>query len=576
MLLDHNWTCKLSDFGMARDFGAGGTGNGEPVLSRRMTICGTNEYMAPELMFDEEYGSSVDVFSFGMVLLEIMKRVQVGKTSFAHRKPQDAFVLDREQVQADLPDDAPPSLVMLALQCCEYEVADRPFSDDVYDWLSDLYESYEDDCIPAPPMKPVDMGEDEADDAASVPPSPVPPLNSASPIAKRSSAIGQSHEPLTEKKLRELYALNEGGPNTVLKAGYIYKRNKTGFRNWKFRWLVLTPYQLRWYAAVEDRVEKGHIELLDAKVKRTKQYRFVVLDPKEDFHHDPSTQYHREFSADGEESMLEWIDAIQLAIDNYQRLRTASRTSVASPRGADNIYTSSIVTQVPEKIEKDGIDTVERLAGIANAGGPVDISAWLAALKLDQYTDNFLSRGYDNLQHLVDFGIQNDDLDYMGISHPLHRRVLRIAATAEYSAVLQTAIPEWQEVGSVVVYKVVSRWRFARSCVLLRYGDFQKLHSNVLRTLTGPECSKLQSKLPELPGKGMMVIQSRSASFCNQRRAALESYLLALSSLLCGTPMMRIVLETLGLAPRSVGATLEARKRVRRSDFSPVSTEFAL
>jgi serine/threonine protein kinase len=36
-----------------------------------MTICGTNEYMAPELLFDEEYGSSVDIFSFGMVLLEV-------------------------------------------------------------------------------------------------------------------------------------------------------------------------------------------------------------------------------------------------------------------------------------------------------------------------------------------------------------------------------------------------------------------------------------------------------------------------------------------------------------------------
>jgi hypothetical protein len=77
---------------------------------------------------------------------------------------------------------------------------------------------------------------------------------------------------------------------------------------------------------------------------------------------------------------------------------------------------------------------------------------------------------------IKDFGIQNDDLDYMGISHPLHRRVLKIAASSEYSEVLLTGIQEWQEIGSVVVYKVVSRWRFSRSCVLLRYGDFKKLH----------------------------------------------------------------------------------------------------
>jgi serine/threonine protein kinase len=38
---------------------------------RRMTICGTDEYMAPELHFDEEYLFGVDIFSFGIVLFEV-------------------------------------------------------------------------------------------------------------------------------------------------------------------------------------------------------------------------------------------------------------------------------------------------------------------------------------------------------------------------------------------------------------------------------------------------------------------------------------------------------------------------
>lgn len=61
-----------------------------------------------------------------------MKREQVGKGQFARRMPQNGFVIDRESVEAALPEDAPPSLVMLALQCCEYEPGERPFSDDVY------------------------------------------------------------------------------------------------------------------------------------------------------------------------------------------------------------------------------------------------------------------------------------------------------------------------------------------------------------------------------------------------------------------------------------------------------------
>lgn len=57
--------------------------------SIRMTICGTNEYMAPELLFDEEYGASVDIFSFGMVLFEIIGRKHAGYDNYCARKPQN-------------------------------------------------------------------------------------------------------------------------------------------------------------------------------------------------------------------------------------------------------------------------------------------------------------------------------------------------------------------------------------------------------------------------------------------------------------------------------------------------------
>jgi serine/threonine protein kinase len=54
-----------------------------------MTLCGTAEYMAPELMFDEEnYSFEIDIFSFGMVLLEVLKRGKVGQGGFAERNPR--------------------------------------------------------------------------------------------------------------------------------------------------------------------------------------------------------------------------------------------------------------------------------------------------------------------------------------------------------------------------------------------------------------------------------------------------------------------------------------------------------
>lgn len=45
--------------------------------------------MAPELMFDEDsYSFEVDMFSFGMVLLEVLKRCKVGHAGFAERNPR--------------------------------------------------------------------------------------------------------------------------------------------------------------------------------------------------------------------------------------------------------------------------------------------------------------------------------------------------------------------------------------------------------------------------------------------------------------------------------------------------------
>ncbi len=59
---------------------------------RNLTICGTEEYMAPELMYDEPYSVSVDVFSYGVVLAEILSRKKA-ETTFL-RSPSDAFKMD--------------------------------------------------------------------------------------------------------------------------------------------------------------------------------------------------------------------------------------------------------------------------------------------------------------------------------------------------------------------------------------------------------------------------------------------------------------------------------------------------
>ena len=107
------------------------------------------------------------------------------------------------------------------------------------DWLADLHASMPNDTIPLPPMKPIIPF---AEEHPPIPPSPSPmnPLPTPQP----------NHESTTPEEVigdgvKDLYSSGDGSAKTILKAGYIWKKNNTGFRNWKFRWMVLTPFQLK-------------------------------------------------------------------------------------------------------------------------------------------------------------------------------------------------------------------------------------------------------------------------------------------------------------------------------------------
>ena len=71
----------VTDFGLAKMF--------ESDDERHRTLCGTDAYMAPEMVARRSYGKPVDFWSLGILIFEML----TGKPPFAHR---DTKVLHRK------------------------------------------------------------------------------------------------------------------------------------------------------------------------------------------------------------------------------------------------------------------------------------------------------------------------------------------------------------------------------------------------------------------------------------------------------------------------------------------------
>lgn len=112
---------KLGDFGIARKLEAT-----QANLSRK----GTLNYMAPEVYKSEEYGSSVDIYSLGLVLYTLLNNNRI---AFLPPYPQPITYRDNEEALSrrlsgaplDPPCNASASLGATILKACAYRPEDR-------------------------------------------------------------------------------------------------------------------------------------------------------------------------------------------------------------------------------------------------------------------------------------------------------------------------------------------------------------------------------------------------------------------------------------------------------------------
>lgn len=117
VFMDGSGTARLGDFGLAR-----------PMPTSRATLTGetgTYLYMSPEMVRHEVYDSKTDVWSFGVLLAELL----TGHIPYQHTfmtPVQIAMGVADEKLQPLLPGQLPTELLVLCHACCDFDPDMRP------------------------------------------------------------------------------------------------------------------------------------------------------------------------------------------------------------------------------------------------------------------------------------------------------------------------------------------------------------------------------------------------------------------------------------------------------------------
>lgn len=77
LVLDRDGYPKVLDFGFAKP--------NAKLGSKHMTLCGSMDYMAPEILLHKPHDHRVDIWSFGVIMYELL----LGKTPFFHENPRE-------------------------------------------------------------------------------------------------------------------------------------------------------------------------------------------------------------------------------------------------------------------------------------------------------------------------------------------------------------------------------------------------------------------------------------------------------------------------------------------------------
>ncbi|XP_073523703.1 LIM domain kinase 1 isoform X1 [Phyllobates terribilis] len=134
-LVREDGSLVVADFGLARLI----TDEARDIRKdrrKRYTVVGNPYWMAPEMINGRSYDESVDVFSFGIVLCEIIGRVNADPDYLP--RTMDFGLNVRAFLDRFCPTNCPPGFFPSAVLCCDLDPEKRPSFSQLQLWLDSL------------------------------------------------------------------------------------------------------------------------------------------------------------------------------------------------------------------------------------------------------------------------------------------------------------------------------------------------------------------------------------------------------------------------------------------------------
>ena len=130
LLLDSHFVCKLTDFGLSRIIDINHTHQ-----NKHMTLCGTPSWVAPEIFRGEAYNHKIDVYSFGIVMWEL---VCFRKPYLDEDPVKLPYKVSLHGLRPPLAPHIPQLFAEMMTKCWEGEASDRPDFTEVCQLMEDF------------------------------------------------------------------------------------------------------------------------------------------------------------------------------------------------------------------------------------------------------------------------------------------------------------------------------------------------------------------------------------------------------------------------------------------------------